>query len=1267
MMNFLEHEPTSPAMSRKSSRPDEVILDPDLEAELERFADYTKKRMVDLAGELLSEFRAASGSNIPRTPSHPSFQGGRAFLLNGLGHETSRNHPAQTGGSPHQLQQPQDRGRSMMQEQCSRVTSLERLDEVREAGDMTSGPTSIEVQVPMQQQASVTQGQWGHNVSGVSQMSSSPNRSKRRGHSDSPAKKIVGNQERRRTRRELRTQQSLHSGDHVPNWAKQEILALRQKRAKSARFASRLGLTTEQFSTTVSLSKDIPGEHKMLEIMSLFMIALNCAIIPWEMDFTAREEPLPTGLRIASLAFAAYFTLELIYRFWLTKFHPIRFLLGRGGNWRMVDIVVVMVLWIDQIFAAVSASPYNSNIVGRTSIVNVARLWRLWRMRILLKYLKILTELRLILTTLRVSVRSMISLALLTALSMFCAAIVLASGTLHRCTTANEKVKAGDDFCKLFGSLSAIQLTLAKAALGGSLWGEVLDVFDIMPLPYQVCLMACVFFAIIVLINLGIAVLVETMVVCKRTDIEVMMWQNDLERSTLMKRISEIFNEIDANQSGAISKAKLELALEDEYLSSILRCFQLATDDAHLLFELLDRDQSGFLDVEEFIAGCLKMRGPAQAIDIMRAHLQINKMSQDIANMENLTASIQVASGRDERFDRRMAAQPSQNDGFEPTLSEPQMSISFEKGSTRNTNFSDGASWNGVRIPKVEERAMVLRELRALRSQVTHQYTSWKSQRSGRSVPLKEVNMYDVCYNLVCPQTLPLGAELEGLDLSEVAPDEDMLLSLEGTMVTQDSQSSNMRGPQAVGRVTGVTASGALQVKVIKGQFMQRSGEHEEETCPGVRLGNDILGPPVNISKPISLSYKELVSTEAAAPAWYCCHWWGESICDFIACIEAHHKLRGEKMESAYWICAFANSQHDLGIEIADDPEKSSFRKAMQVARGVLLLLDHEATPFQRIWCDYELYKTVLDDSKDLDIVTMGDDPQRRQTSPQILAELPGESAVAKTRRESFFPIGVLARAISAKLEDGEATVMKDKERILYYMRQQRPGDGEDAEDAVVVANKTLNAFFAWAAFPQAVQRGLVRNFASFGGSDGRLALPEVTRLDDSRQKLVLSLAGFQDVTDSTMQDIVRGLPHQLVTLDLSFEGCLNVTDKGLTRLARGLGGLEGTLLTLHLDFLGCQHVTDVGLENLAKALPSSVQRLRLDFAKCSAVGMVGLGALARNLPQDLKVFSATFKGTQIDRNVDSADELRKLVRSHNNSHWKLPRLSLQSLSSVTG
>ena len=61
---------------------------------------------------------------------------------------------------------------------------------------------------------------------------------------------------------------------------------------------------------------------------------------------------------------------------------------------------------------------------------------------------------------------------------------------------------------------------------------------------------------------------------------------------------------------------------------------------------------------------------------------------------------------------------------------------------------------------------------------------------------------------------------------------------------------------------------------------------------------------------------------------------------------------------ASYWVCGYAIRQHAVGLDVTDDPEESAFRRAMKLADGVLLVLDENAIPFDRIWCDSEFFKS---------------------------------------------------------------------------------------------------------------------------------------------------------------------------------------------------------------------------------------------------------------------------------------------------------------------
>ena len=80
----------------------------------------------------------------------------------------------------------------------------------------------------------------------------------------------------------------------------------------------------------------------------------------------------------------------------------------------------------------------------------------------------------------------------------------------------------------------------------------------------------------------------------------------------------------------------------------------------------------------------------------------------------------------------------------------------------------------------------------------------------------------------------------------------------------------------------------------------------------------------------------ELFSCRPRRPNWFCSHWWGEPLLDFIACIARHCDVRQLCTQNTYyWICAYANRQHALSQELSDDPRQTSFYRARLIQKHI--------------------------------------------------------------------------------------------------------------------------------------------------------------------------------------------------------------------------------------------------------------------------------------------------------------------------------------------
>jgi len=417
--------------------------------------------------------------------------------------------------------------------------------------------------------------------------------------------------------------------------------------------------------------------------------------------------------------------------------------------------------------------------------------------------------------------------------------------------------------------------------------------------------------------------------------------------------------------------------------------------------------------------------------------------------------------------------------------------------------------------------------------------------------------------------------------------------------------------------------------------------------APPLRLGEggDWAPAPEKVTcNGLSASYKELLSTQPCEPVWYCSHWWGEPIFEFAAGCRRHAEVRHLVAHARYWVCGYANRQHELDQEISVDVASTSFNAALRAAKGLLLILDPKATPFSRIWCDFELYTAIMSRDMGLDIVTTIPAENGREAETRMLSKdlVPGESAVAKSVREQNFPINLLAHGLEVMLENGMATQEEDKNAILKAIATEKfePGPGKPRVSNELRANMTLHSTIAILAWPQAMNRDQLK----YGKGNDKLDVEGALHSDVTRDSVELSLAHFeQTCVDAGVKVLAECLPPNISSLKLSFEGCIRLTDASLHALASHLPKLR----TLYLDFVGCENLTDVGMKALVESLPETLAELELHFVGCVRLNSSGLEALSNKLQplQSLRVVKVTYAGTRVNRNFASRAELRAFVR----------------------
>lgn len=101
---------------------------------------------------------------------------------------------------------------------------------------------------------------------------------------------------------------------------------------------------------------------------------------------------------------------------------------------------------------------------------------------------------------------------------------------------------------------------------------------------------------------------------------------NEVERAA---RLRKLWEEVDIDKSGSISCAELEYVLNTNPI--LLHHFSidgLDINDIGMFFKLLSQIKEPFdqLDIEDFIEGCMRMKGPATNMDLRAVSYQMKAL-----------------------------------------------------------------------------------------------------------------------------------------------------------------------------------------------------------------------------------------------------------------------------------------------------------------------------------------------------------------------------------------------------------------------------------------------------------------------------------------------------------------------------------------------------------------------------------------------------------------------------------------------------------------
>eukprot|EP00929_Paragymnodinium_shiwhaense_P018523 TRINITY_DN12934_c0_g1_i1.p1 TRINITY_DN12934_c0_g1~~TRINITY_DN12934_c0_g1_i1.p1 ORF type:complete len:828 (-),score=227.51 TRINITY_DN12934_c0_g1_i1:82-2565(-) len=337
----------------------------------------------------------------------------------------------------------------------------------------------------------------------------------------------------------------------------------------------------------------------LLVVLNAFLIAAQANVLA----ISPHEEP-PSVFFTLELCFGIAFTLELVCRivahgmsFWTDR---------RQRGWNIAESFLVAMQLVE-VFGTYVLPNEKAQAGGNLQFLRLLRMLRLVRIVRLARIVRFISELRTIVSSIAGSMKSLSWTLVLISLIIFVCGVWVTQLVADYRGQVEVPTELEEDFVAYYGSLFRSVLTLFQAITGGVNWdetvGPVLQAGG--PLGGLLFVMY-IAFSILAMLNVVTGVFVEAALNHAKADKEVQC-VNDLR---------DIFMKCDTDNTGMIDLLHFERVMQDPEMEEILKLIDVAPSEARWLFELIDVDESGAISREEFILGCMRLKGGAKAIDV---------------------------------------------------------------------------------------------------------------------------------------------------------------------------------------------------------------------------------------------------------------------------------------------------------------------------------------------------------------------------------------------------------------------------------------------------------------------------------------------------------------------------------------------------------------------------------------------------------------------------------------------------------------------------
>mmetsp|Transcript_25246 Transcript_25246/g.57274 ORF Transcript_25246/g.57274 Transcript_25246/m.57274 type:complete len:648 (-) Transcript_25246:92-2035(-) len=372
--------------------------------------------------------------------------------------------------------------------------------------------------------------------------------------------------------------------------------------------------------------------HPIFDFLCAIMIILNSVLIGFSVQWYTTRDSENHTITVMSHVCNCFFFVELILRIRVQGFR--RFFTSENRNWNGFDFLLVVFSILDIVMTSFNQGDAVEGTAAVGSGMKTIKMLRIVRVFRVFRFFRELSLLALMIVD---SMKSLMwALIMLTIIIYVFAIWFTQSATDHiKAKGLTESWVYGlPEVQRMFGSLGRTVYTLIQAMLGGVSWGVVSDALLTIDLTTPLLFFFYIAFTILAVLNIITGVFVDNAVETAKTQREFLV-QKEMElKEKYIMEMRDLFSEMDKDGNGKVTLDEIQEYFQDARVMSYFQALGLDPNDTERLFSLIDDDDSGEINVEEFLHGCLRLKGQARSIDVHSVIHHIKRLAWKFEKLE---------------------------------------------------------------------------------------------------------------------------------------------------------------------------------------------------------------------------------------------------------------------------------------------------------------------------------------------------------------------------------------------------------------------------------------------------------------------------------------------------------------------------------------------------------------------------------------------------------------------------------------------------------